>query len=141
MHNLYREEILEHYHDPLHFGRLKKFDLSSKLSNPFCGDEIEVFVQKKKGLVQDVSFIGKGCAISIAASSMLTDFVKGKTLSELTRFTDKDMLDLLNIEVSETRKKCALLSLVALKDALRSEVKSQKSKVKNTILKSKLFNF
>lgn len=117
--NLYREEILEHYKSPLNFGKLKKFDATSTQLNPFCGDEISLFVKYKDDKVSDISFSGKGCALSIASASMLTDFAKGKLKTELTRYTDQDMLDLLGIEVSETRKKCALLALFTLRDCLK----------------------
>ncbi len=124
---LYREEILEHYRNPQNFGKPKNFDVSSKQSNPFCGDEIEIFVKfvsKSEGAKLDhlegVSFEGKGCAVSMAAASMLTEQVKGKTKKELTKFSEQDMLGLLGIEVSETRKKCALLSLSVLRDCLGS---------------------
>ena len=134
--SLYREEILEHYQNPQNFGKLKAFDKSSKQLNPFCGDEVEIFVKfsdKIKGTKKmyqadsprrcallEIGFTGKGCAICIAATSILTEYVKGKTKKELTKFTEKDMLDLLGIEVSETRKKCALLGLAVLKDCLNN---------------------
>lgn len=128
--NIYKEEILEHYREPLNFGRLKKFDKSSKQLNPFCGDEIEMFVEFKNGDVlqgeafkgealQKIKFVGKGCAISIAAGSILTEFAKGKRKTQLTKFSEKDMLKLLGIEVSETRKKCALLPLFVLRECLK----------------------
>jgi len=131
--NLYREEILEHYQNPLHFGRPERFDVSTKQLNPFCGDEVEIFVsfentslakgvKKKTPLgcksIGEVNFVGKGCAISIAAASILTDFAKGKSEKELTNFREEDMLRLLKIAVSETRKKCAFLPLFVLKDCL-----------------------
>lgn len=134
MDNLYREEILEHYKNPQNFGRPKNFDLSSKQTNPFCGDEIEFFLSIENSVggisaginknsprgcrIKSVYFTGKGCAISMAGASMLTEYTKGKTKKELTKFGDSDMLDLLGIEVSETRKKCALLGLSVLKDCL-----------------------
>lgn len=114
--SLYREEILDHYKNPLNFGKLKKFDVSSKQLNPFCGDEIEMFVKFKKDTIENVGFTAKGCAISIASASILTNYVKKKTKKQLTKFSEKDMLALLRIEVSETRKKCALLALTTLKD-------------------------
>lgn len=117
--NIYREEILEHYREPLNFGRPEKFDISSKQTNPLCGDDIEMFLKYKKDNIYNVGFLGKGCAICISACSMLTEHVKGKTKKQLTNFTEKDMLDLLKIEVSETRKKCALLGLAVLKDCLK----------------------
>lgn len=130
--NLYREEILEHYKDPQNFGKPKKFTHSSKLTNPFCGDEIEIFLQISScckaapgqkilchnSQITDVSFSGIGCAISIASTSILTEFIKGKSVNELTSFTESDMLELLNLQVSETRKKCALLGYSALRDSL-----------------------
>lgn len=123
--SLYREELLEHYRNPQNFGRPKTFDLSSRQLNPFCGDEIEIFVKfistsegAKLDHLEGVSFEGRGCAISIAAASMLTEYAKGKTKKELTKFYPRDMLNLLGLEVSGTRKKCALLALAVLKDCL-----------------------
>lgn len=133
MSNLYREEILEHYKDPQNFGKLKDATHSSKLSNPFCGDDVEIFLEITScckaapgqkilchnSKITNISFVGTGCAISIASSSILTEYIKGKGIKELTSFTKSDMLDLLKIEVSETRKKCALLGYSALKDCLK----------------------
>ncbi len=124
--NLYREEILEHYRSPLNFGKLKKYSTTSRQLNPLCGDEIEIFIQwDKRGKgdsgdksVVEISFEGKGCAISIASASILTDFAKGKTKKELTNFSEEDMLSLLGVHVSETRKKCALLARSVLRDCL-----------------------
>lgn len=125
---LYKEEILEHYKDPQNFGKLEKFDANSKQLNPFCGDEIEIYVKFGKtagvignhpeGVIEDISFQGVGCAISIASASLLTEYTKGKTKKELTKFSEGDMLSLLGIEVSQTRKKCALLALYTLRDCL-----------------------
>lgn len=124
MDNLYREEILEHYKNPLNFRKLSKFSVSSKQLNPFCGDEVEIFLSFEvqpagsKAKVKNISFLGKGCAICIASSSILTEYAKGKTKKELTKLGEKDMLKMLNIQVSQTRKKCALLALFTLKDCL-----------------------
>lgn len=132
--NLYREEILEHYQNPLNFGKLKNYSVSSRQLNPFCGDEIEIFIKlgpsthvvrsgqknlSKDQVINSISFFGNGCAISISSASILTDYFKGKKKSQLTKFTEDDMLDLLGIQVSETRKKCALLALSVLKDCLK----------------------
>ncbi|MBI4080593.1 MAG: iron-sulfur cluster assembly scaffold protein [Candidatus Levybacteria bacterium] len=116
---LYREEILDHYKDPHNFGKPHTFDISSMQYNPFCGDEIELFVSTEDDTVRDIHFKGKGCAISLAAASMLTDFAKGKKKTALTKFSQHDMLDLLEIELSETRKKCALLGWAVLQDCLK----------------------
>lgn len=130
--DLYREEILEHYQNPQNFGKLSKFDVSSKQTNPFCGDEIEIFIKFNLALQDDtlrgydrileIGFFGRGCAICIAATSILTEFAKGKTKKELTKFTEKDMLTLLGIQVSETRRKCALLGWAVLRDCLYAKV-------------------
>ncbi len=119
MDTIYKEEILEHYREPQNFGKLSAFSSTSKQLNPFCGDEVEIFISYSNSKVSDISFEGKGCAISIAAASLLTSFAKGKSKIALTKFSEIDMLSLLGIEVSETRKKCALLALFVLKDCLR----------------------
>lgn len=115
---IYREEILEHYRNPQNFGKLQKFNISSKQTNPFCGDEIEIYIKWDKEAIGDIKFQGKGCAVSVAAASILLEYVKNKTKKELTKFSEKDMLNLLEIEVSETRKKCAFLALSVLKDCI-----------------------
>lgn len=118
MDNLYREEILDHYQNPHNFGKLAGVDAYSRQTNPLCGDDISMFIKIKSGKIKAVSFFGKGCAICIAGASMLTDCALGKAKNELTKFSEQDMLSLLGIQVSQTRKKCALLSLAVLKDCL-----------------------
>lgn len=120
--NLYREEILEHYKDPQNFGKPAIFDVSSRQMNPFCGDEIEMFVKFKNGDIDSIYFQGRGCAISIASASIFTEYAKGKKKTMLTKFSEDDMLSLLNIEVSQTRRKCALLGWAVLKDCLYGKV-------------------
>lgn len=115
---LYKEEILEHYQNPQNFGRLETFTKTSRQLNPFCGDEIEIFVLYNQDKISDISFQGTGCAISIASASLLTEYVKGKTKKELTKFSEEDMLSLLGVDVSESRKKCAFLALSTLRDCL-----------------------
>lgn len=117
--NIYREEILEHYRNPLNYGKIKDFDISSKQLNPFCGDEIEMFVKLSNDKkIKKISFLGKGCAICIAACSMLTEYSKNKDKKRLTNFSENNMLELIGIEISETRKKCALLGWAVLRDCL-----------------------
>jgi nitrogen fixation NifU-like protein len=118
MDQLYREQILEHYKRPQNFGRLDEFDLEFEDSNPFCGDEQHVWIKlDDDGRVEEVSFEGKGCAISTAATSMLTDELEGKSREELLRLPKDFVLDLLGIEISATRMKCALLGLKVVKSA------------------------
>jgi nitrogen fixation NifU-like protein len=118
MDDLYREQILEHYKRPHNFGRLDHYDLEFEDSNPFCGDEQHVFIRlDDDGRVAEVAFDGKGCAISTAATSMLTDELQGMSREELLQLPKDFVLDLLGIDISATRIKCALLGLKVVKGA------------------------
>ena len=118
MDELYREQILEHYKRPHNFGRIEDPDLRFEDTNPFCGDEQEVTIRlDSDGRVADVAFDGKGCAISTAATSLLTDELRGKTADELLTLPKEYVLDLLGIDISATRMKCALLGLKVVKGA------------------------
>lgn len=115
---IYREIILDHYRKPHNFGRLKSPSHSGTLTNPLCGDEITIDVLVHQGKIKDIKFFGKGCAISQASASMLTDFAKGKKILSLRKIDKSVILKKLGIELSPNRLKCALLPLEALQRIL-----------------------
>lgn len=124
--SLYKEEILAHYHDPQNFGRITDPDESVVVSNPLCGDYITMDISVEDGKITDCRYEASGCAISIASASLLTEYSKNKSQEELLR-TDKNLIiQLLGIELSPNRLKCALLPLEALHNCIRSYVRSIK---------------
>lgn len=118
MEELYREQILEHYKRPHNFGVIDDPDLEFDDNNPFCGDEQHVTIRlDEDDRVAEVKFEGQGCAISTAATSMLTDELVGLSRDELITLPKERVLELLGIDISATRMKCALLGLKVVKGA------------------------
>lgn len=116
--SIYQDIILDHYRNPRNFGTLEVPALSASLHNPLCGDKIRLDILFKENIAEEVKYSGQGCAISQAASSMLTEKVKGKTKEELINLNRDFMIKMLGIELSPNRIKCALLPLEALRKIL-----------------------
>ena len=128
--DMYQEIILDHYRHPHNKGEMKDSTVRTFDTNPLCGDAITIYLKIKHNKIEDVKFMGTGCAISLASASMLTDEIKGKTLDEVRKLTKDDILKFLGIEISAVRLKCALLSLKVLKVGVYNYLGS-KEKVKD----------
>ena len=127
MDDLYRDYILEHYRRPHNFGVLDGATLSQEGANPLCGDRITLQLRVRNGVIDGVGFTGRGCAISQASASLLTDEIKGKQVDAANAMAPDDVLELLGIEISPARMKCAMLSLETLHGALGAESKASKA--------------
>jgi nitrogen fixation protein NifU and related proteins len=113
--DLYREQILDHYRNPRNYGMIEDPDITYEDTNPLCGDRIRIDLRVQDGKIAEVKFSGRGCAISQAAASILTEIVDGQDLDEVRNITADDILDELAIPISPARIKCALLGLKVLK--------------------------
>jgi nitrogen fixation protein NifU and related proteins len=116
--DFYRELILDYYRNPRNFGKLDPHDIDAKDVNPLCGDEVEmqIRVSPDKGRIEEIKFIGKGCAISQASASMLTEMAKGKPLEWVKGLSREDILKMLGTsDLGPARTKCAMLSVKVLK--------------------------
>jgi nitrogen fixation NifU-like protein len=118
MEDLYRDFILDHYRNPRNAGTLPQPDATCEDLNPLCGDKIRMDLRLRNGVIEDIKFAGRGCAISQASASLLTEAVKGKTVAEVEKIGKEEVLENLGIPISAARLKCALLGLKVLKLAL-----------------------
>ena len=118
MDDFYRDYILDHYRNPRNFGHLERPDVEADDLNPLCGDTIHMELKLDGDRrVEDVRFSGKGCAISQASASMLTETIKGMPLEDVAKLSKEAVLENVGIGISPTRMKCAMLGLRVLKSA------------------------
>ncbi len=120
MDDLYREQLLEHSRHPHNAGTLDAPDISHEEYNPLCGDRVRIDLRIVDDIIADVRFVGRGCAISQASASLLTDAILGMPVEAAKRFSKDELLDLIGIPLDHNpaRLKCALLSLKTLKAGL-----------------------
>ena len=112
---IYRENIMDHYKNPRNFGKIKH-NHSSNGNNELCGDNIHFYVNKKNNKIDNISFDGEGCAICIASASMISEKLKNKDISKIKKINKEDIIDMLGINLSPIRIKCALLPLYTIKN-------------------------
>ena len=123
MDDFYRDYILDHYRSPRNYGHLDQPTVTAEDNNPLCGDVIRMeFAVDDGGNVSDVRFSGKGCAISQASASMLTDELKGMKLEDVAKLSKEIVLENVGIGISPTRMKCAMLGLRVAKSAAVGEL-------------------
>ncbi len=116
--SIYREIILEHYKNPSNKGTLDPNDFTYEDVNPLCGDEIRIDVRVRDDRVSEIKFSGRGCAVSQASASILTEMVEGKSLDEVKAIGRDELLEEIGIPVSPARMKCAMLGLKVLKSGI-----------------------
>jgi nitrogen fixation protein NifU and related proteins len=119
MHNLYEQEILDHYQNPRNFGLLSHYNFISPMYNPSCGDSVTISGVVENNTVTALGFQGKGCVISLAMASMMTGFVQGKTIEEIVSYNEDLVGQLLKTQLGIKRMQCGMLPLQALQNGLK----------------------
>ena len=122
---LYQEELMDHFKNPRNHGSLKNPDFISSDDNPSCGDSVIIEGIISNGVLEQISFSGKGCVLSQATASMLTEKCKGKKIEEILALSTQDVLNIIDMTLGPNRLKCALLPLQVLKQGISSYKKSK----------------
>ncbi len=112
------EIVLEHYREPHNYGSMENPSVSLTENNPVCGDTVNISLLIRDGVIEDIKFVGRGCSISQASASMLTDRVKGKTIEEARKIDEKSIIDMIGLNLGPAREKCALLSFNTLQKCI-----------------------
>ena len=119
--DMYAENIMDHFNSPRNKGEVKNADIKHSGFNPFCGDEVEITAKlTSKKEINEIKFSGKGCSISQASASMLTEMIRGKSIEEVKKLSKEDILDMLNIPIGPVRLKCALLALDTIQEGIQN---------------------
>ena len=118
---LYKQQIIDNYKNPKNFGTLENANMKSKVANLSCGDEIELYILEKDGVVEEVKFNGSGCAISIASASLLTEKLKGQKVEDVMKIKSEEVLKMIGMEKESPRVKCGLLALEGVKRLVLSK--------------------
>ena len=117
---IYKQHIIDHFNNPRNKAQMFEPDIEQVAKNPSCGDSYILYLRITERVIKDATFSGVGCAISTASASLLTEKIKGMEINEAKKITKDDIFDMLKIEISIGREKCALLLFNALQEALKS---------------------
>ena len=118
MDNIYKEELMEIYKNPMHKGHMDDPSVKVEGKNPMCGDSITLQLKIEDGVITDAKFDGSACAVSIISAAMATDFIIGKTIEDALKLDKEDLLKMIDLNLTTSRVKCATLIVSAIKDAL-----------------------
>ncbi len=119
MEKTYSPILLDHYRHPRNTGTIKKPDAQARKLNPLCGDEIEVFLKLKHGHIKEMKYAARGCAITVAAASLLSEKLQNRPIKSVMKLKLRDIEKLLHAKISPARESCATLALDTVKQALK----------------------
>jgi nitrogen fixation NifU-like protein len=117
--DIYKENILDHYHEPRNTGTIENPTHAHCANNPTCGDKICITLIIKDDCIDDIKFVGEGCAISQAATSMITEKIKSTPVADVLNITRDDVIKLLGIDIGAGRIRCALLGIKTIQKAIK----------------------
>ena len=118
-HDMYQQNILDHYKHPRNFGEIVDAPAKAHAANPLCGDELDFFlIFDTAGKVSDVKFTGRGCTITMASASMLSEKLKGMARADIEKLSNQEAIDVLGVPVNPARLKCATLALETVQQAI-----------------------